>query len=165
MKYNKTDTQNHIVSLAHESCLKDFNQIVLDEDDSISVLPTYFINDEIVLDLDCVEVNLAKSSGRNRNRTMDTAFVISNTSKMEVLLVELRFNYQNLSNLNRIVLLEKVQGSILALGTSIAINGNYIFIFQPHLIQQAISRLQRMNPRIPNNYVAMDLARLIGNYF
>lgn len=82
-----------------------------------------------------------------------------------MLLVELRFNYKNLANLNRIVLLEKVNGSFLALDNSVDINSNYIFIFQPHLVQQAINRLQRMNPKIPNNYTAMDLDQLIANYF
>lgn len=96
---------------------------------------------------------------------MDTTFAISNTSSIEMLLVELRFNYRNLSNLDRNELLGKVSGSINLLGNSVVINNNYIFIFQPNLIQQAINRLQRMNPRIPNNYIAMDLNQLISVYF
>ena len=96
---------------------------------------------------------------------MDTTFAISDSITLEMLLVELRFNYTNLANLNRTVLLEKVSGSHLTLKNIENIHRDYIFIFQPHLVQQAINRLQRMNPRIPNNYVAMDLSQLIQLYF
>lgn len=164
MKYNKVETKKHLVSQTYPCCVKDFNQIVLDEDDSLTTLPTFFTDVE-VLDLDCVEIEKARNEHRNQNRTMDTTFAISDATSLEMLLVELRFNYTNLANLNRIELLEKVAGSQLILGNSVKICGDYIFIFQPHLVQQAINRLQRMNPRIPNNYIAMDLTQLIGIYF
>lgn len=164
MKYNKAETKKHIVSQTYPCCVKDFNQIVLDEDDSLVTLPTIFTDVE-VLDLDCVEIEKARSEHRNQNRTMDSTFAISDANSLEMLLVELRFNYTNLANLNRIVLLEKVAGSTLILGNSVKINEDYIFIFQPNLVQQATNRLQRMNPRIPNNYIAMDLNQLILIYF
>lgn len=164
MNYDKTQTENHIVSKTHTCCVKDFNQIILNEDNNLAALPTTF-NNVTVLDLDCVEIINAKNETRNQNRTMDCTFAISNAATIQMLLVELRFNYKNLANLNRIVLLEKVNGSFLALDNSVDINSNYIFIFQPHLVQQAINRLQRMNPKIPNNYTAMDLDQLIANYF
>ncbi len=164
MKYNKVETKKHIVSQSYPCCVKDFNQIVLDEDDNLVTLPSFFTDVE-VLDLDCVEIAVARSEHRNQNRTMDTTFAISDAISLEMLLVELRFNYTNLANLNRIELLEKVSGSELILGNSVKICKDYIFIFQPNLVQQAINRLQRMNPRIPNNYMAMDLNRLILMYF
>lgn len=164
MKYNKVETKKHIVSQENPCCVKDFNQIVLDEDDSLAVLPNIFTDAEVI-DLDCVEIEKARSEHRNQNRTMDTTFAISDSSAIEMLLVELRFNYVNLANLNRIELLEKVSGSELILGTTVNIHQDYIFIFQPHLVQQAINRLQRMNPRIPNNYIAMDLNELFLRYF
>jgi hypothetical protein len=164
MKYDKLETNNHSVNLSHPCCNKDFNQILLDEDDSLAILPNVF-NAAVVIDLDCVEVENARNEHRNQNRTMDVTFAISDTNNLEMLLVELRFNYKNLANLNRIELLEKVDGSTLILGNTVKVNGDYIFIFQPHLVQQAINRLQRMNPRIPNNYIAMDLSVLVQKYF
>lgn len=164
MNYNKLETKNHLVSQTYPCCVRDFNQIVLDEDDSLNTLPSFFTDVE-VLDLDCVEIEKARSEHRNQNRTMDTTFAISDSTSLEMLLVELRFNYINLANLNRIELLEKVTGSLLILGTSVNIHRDYVFIFQPHLVQQAINRLQRMNPRIPNNYIAMDLNQLKQIYF
>jgi len=164
MEYNKVETENHIVSRTYFCCIKDFNRIILEEDDSLSVLPTVF-TDIKVIDLDCVEIEKARREHRNRNRTMDSTFAISDSSSLEMLLVEFRFNYTNLANLNRLILLEKVTGSESILGNSVRIHRYYIFIFKPHLVQQAINRLQRMNPRIPNNYIAMDLNQFLLMYF
>ena len=164
MKYNKIETINHIVSQNYPCCLKDFNQVILDEDNSLITLPTLF-SDVTVIDLDCIEIIKAKNEGRNRASTMDCCFAISDASNLEMLLVELRFNYQNLSNLNRNKLVDKVNGSIAILGNTVKISNSYVFIFQSNLVQQAKSRLQRMIPQIPNNYVVMDINHLITNYF
>lgn len=164
MKYNKEKTLDHIISKTFPCCVKDFNQVILDEDDNLNNIPSFF-TDVLVIDLDCVEKNKAKTERRIQCKTMDNTFAISNVSSIEMLLVELRFNYRNLSNLDRNELLGKVSGSINLLGNSVVINDNFIFIFQPDLLQQAINRLQRMNPRIPNNYIAMDLNQLMSVYF
>lgn len=164
MKYNKIETLNHIVSKSFSCCVKDFNEIILNEDDLLTVKPTFF-SDVDVIDLDCVELNLARSQKRNQNSTMDSSFAISDKSNLEMLLVELRFNYTNLSNLSRQKLLDKVSGSISVLGNTVKINNTYIFIFQPNLVEQATNRFRRMVPIIPNNYVAMDLTELISKYF
>lgn len=164
MKYCKKETLNHTISNIFPCCIKDFNRLIYDEDDNLNKLPHLF-QDVLVIDLDCVEKNKAKSEKRAQCKTMDSTFAILNGSSIEMLLVELRFNYKNLSNLDRKELLGKVSGSINLLGNSININNRFIFVFQPNLLQQAINRLQRMNPRIPNNYVAMDLNQLINSYF
>ena len=88
---------------------------------------------------------------------MDCTFAISDDSKTEMLLVEFRFNYKNLQNLNRNKLVDKVECSQEILGNSIPINEKSIFIFQKNLKAQAQSRIYRMYPRVPNNYLAMDL--------
>jgi len=164
MKYNKLETEKHVISQSYQCCVKDYNEIVLNEDDSITVIPTIF-TDVNVIDLDCVEKIRAQNKSQNRQSTMDSTFAISDSSNLEMLLVELRFNYRNLSNLNRKKLIDKVNGSISILGNSVKINDTYIFIFQSNLVQQAQSRLQRMVPIIPSNYIAMDLNELISKYF
>ncbi len=164
MKYNKIETLNHTVSKSFSCCVKDFDDIILEEDDLLSVKPNLFSNVDVI-DLDCVELNLAKSQRRCQNSTMDSSFAISDNRDIEMLLVELRFNYRNLSNLNRKKLIDKVNGSISILGNTVKINDTYIFIFQPNLVALATNRLRRMVPTIPNNYVAMDLDNLISLYF
>ena len=88
---------------------------------------------------------------------MDCTFAISDDTKTEMLLVEFRFNYVNLQNLNRNKLVDKVQCSHEILGDPIPINKNSIFIFQKNLKAQAQSRIYRMYPRVPSNYLVMDL--------
>jgi len=95
---------------------------------------------------------------------MDIAFAISDSLNIEILLVEFRFNYKNPNNLQKGDLEGKVSGSKSFLGNSVKINDNYIFIFKPNLIQQARNRMQRMNPKIPNNYIVMDLEGLVTKY-
>lgn len=165
MKYNKNETLNHIVSQKYPCCIKDYNDIILSEDDLLVSKPSYF-KDVEAIDLDCVEIETAKLERRPIvHSTMDSAFAISDVNNLEMLLVEFRFNYSNLSNLLRKKLLDKVSGSIVILGTSIKINDTYIFIFKPNLVQQARSRFRRMNPQLPNNFIAMDLIDLKTQYF
>jgi hypothetical protein len=98
---------------------------------------------------------------------MDCTFAIEieETDSYEMLMVELRYNYLNLQNLTRTKLLDKVSGSTLALGNSVIISNIFIFIFTTALKEQARSRLFRMIPRVPNNYVVMDIYELKAQYF
>lgn len=59
MKYNKKETLCHIISKTFPCCIKDFNQIIFDEDYNIDTIPSFFSN-VLVIDLDCVEKNKAK---------------------------------------------------------------------------------------------------------
>lgn len=78
--------------------------------------------------------------------------------------VDFKLNIRNFSALKD-DLEGKVNDSMLFLGNSIPIHNQYIFIFQSSKVQQARNRLQRMVPKIPNNYVAIDLSELIQKYF
>lgn len=164
MKYNKNKTLTHIISKTYPCCVKDYNEIVKHEDNSLTEVPNYFTKTDVI-DLDCVERERAKSEKRNQISTMDSTFAISDDENLEMLLIELRFNYKNLSNLNRQKLIDKVSGSLSILGNTVKISNTYIFIFQSNLVEQATNRMRRMNPIIPNNYVAMDLNKLIAQYF
>lgn len=156
MKYNNTETETHIVAKTYSSCLVDIDQLIFKDDDSLLEVGNEFDN-SVVIDLDGVEILRAQADKRNRKSTMDCTFAISDDTKTEMLLVEFRFNYVNLQNLNRNKLVDKVECSQEILGDSIPINENSIFIFQKNLKAQAQSRIYRMNPRVPNNYLVMDL--------
>lgn len=164
MKYNLNLTQNHELSRSFEACVVDYNQLIYKEDESLTELFYFFKNVEVI-DLDCVEKCKSIVNNRPRFKTMDSCFAICDITRVNMLLVELRFNYKNLKNLNRESLLGKVTGSRIILGDSIAICEKYIFVFKKDLVQQARSRLQRMIPKIPNNYIAMDLEELQNIYF
>lgn len=156
MKYNNTETESHIVAQTYPSCLVDIDQLIFKDDDSLLEVGNEFDN-SVVIDLDGVEILRAQADKRNQKSTMDCTFAISDDAKTEMLLVEFRFNYVNLQNLNRNKLVDKVECSQEILGDSIPINENSIFIFQKNLKAQAQSRIYRMYPRVPNNYLVMDL--------
>jgi hypothetical protein len=163
MLYSQGDTLNHKIAVAYKACLLDLDDLIHQED-NLSVGNVGQFNSSVVIDLDSVEVLKAQAEVRQQNSTMDCSFAIKD-KKTEMLLVEFRFNYSNLKNLNRNKLISKVSGSILLLGNSIPINSNYIFIFHKNLVAQATSRFFRMNPRIPTNYIVMDLDYLKATYF
>jgi len=166
MKYCQTTTENHPVSSKHFSCIENINLLLTNEGHiGTAVL---FINDEVVLNLDCVEAIIAlNDDDRERNKSMDFSFGIANDDKSIQLMVlaELKLNSLNPNHIRMDHLKEKVAGSILALTNSIHIYANYIFIFRTDRKEEARSRFFRMNPRIPNEYLVMDLAELHYTFF
>lgn len=165
MNYSKPETLAHIVSVNNPGCLTIFNDLIVTE--GYDGTGNIFNDDVIVLDMDCVEINNARDDGnRDRNSSMDCTFAIKDVNhNVEMLLVELRFNYQKLKRLKQQKLLDKVSGSTLALGTSVPISSTYIFIFKTNLKAQARSWFFRKFPTIPRNYVVMDILDLKANYF
>ena len=150
MKYSKIETLELSAQINKDRCLDYLNDLILKEGCS-ETMPV-FVNNEIVLDMDCVELQLATANVRNQNKSMDSAFIIADNAGgiIEILLVEFRFNYTNLKNLKRDDLEGKVSGSIACLIPFTNIHSNYFFIFVSSLKNQAINRLNRMLPRIPN---------------
>ena len=80
-----------------------------------------------MLDLDCVEINIARSEHRPNNSSMDLCFVTTDDINDLVQLVELRFNYTELKNVKRTKLIDKVNGSTNVMGNSMSISNEYIF--------------------------------------
>lgn len=164
MKYDKVKTLAHPLAAKWPVVIVELDVIIHNEDDSSMSIANNFPGTQ-VLDLDRAEVETAKQESRLRNSTMDCSFAISDLNDTKMLLVEFRFNYLNLKNLNRNKLLDKVAGSILLLGNTIGIFQEYIFIFQPSLKAQAQRRLFMMNPKIPTNYIALDVNDLKSRFF
>lgn len=165
MKYCRNTTINHDISLSHNSCLQNINTLIINEG-FVGTIPL-FTNTEIVINLDEAERIMAIEVGRPLNRSMDMAFGLSNenSTNERILMVELRLNYHNPNNLNRTEIEEKVNGSSLLLNDIPPIYKLYIFIFKTEQLQEAISRLFRMIPRINSNYVVMDIHQLKERYF
>lgn len=164
MKYDKQKTINHPVSATYPCCIQDFNEVVKNEDESLSQIPN-LLNDVDVLNLDYAKDKKSIEVGEERPKSMDITFAISENNDSEMVLVDFKLNVRNPNTLKKDGLERKVSDSIVFLGNSIPIHNQYVFVFQPKKVQQARNRLQRMIPKIPNNYVAMDLQDLINRYF
>lgn len=164
-KYCKESTLSLPIVVKYSECLKDYNLIIQQEDNSLSSIPNYF-SDVLAIDFDCAEALIANEEERLAYKSMDSAFAIKLNDIVKVLLVEFKLNYiKNLRNLSHDGLAGKVEGSIKSIGKEDLLCHRYIFIFRDNLCQQARNRLHRMNPRIPNNYIVMSLNDLVEVYF
>jgi hypothetical protein len=166
MKYCRDTTINHVVALKHNACLEDINSLIRQE--GYSDASPLFTNAEIVLNMDKAEDIVARLENRlEKNKSMDMAFGIAypNSTKVKMLLVELRLNYSNPNNLSKAEIEEKVAGTSLLLSNIPEIIKMYIFIFKTGQLAEAYSRLFRMIPKINSNYVVMDIEHLKSTYF
>jgi hypothetical protein len=165
MKYSKIETINLSVLINKKQCLKNLNELIITEG-CTDVMPV-FTNEEIVLDMDFVEGRTASEQKRIPHKSMDSAFMIIDKEgdNKEILLVEFRFNYSNMKNLDKKSLFDKVAGSELALKSPTNLHNKYIFIFNTNLKNQAIRRFRNMVPSMPKNYIATDINDLKVLYF
>jgi hypothetical protein len=163
MKYSLNETIGFAESINKKEALVDLNQLIAQEGCE-EIMPV-FINNEVVLDMDLVEKKTAKTESRTLNKSMDSAFIITNNEDTKVLFVEFRFNYEKMRGLNRNALIEKVSGSIAVLNNNPNIHNQYYFIFKSNLKYQAIRRFRNMNPSIPNNFIATDITDLKATFF
>jgi len=165
MRYSQVETSGLAVQINKPQSLKDLNQLIVSEGYA-GTMPV-FTNSEIIIDMDYVEEVVANEEGRNRNKSMDSSAIITNDSGTvkEILLVEFRFNYLNMRNLDKRALFDKVTGSINALNNPTNIHNKYIYIFNSNLKQQAIRRFRNMVPSMPTNYIAADINDLKTLYF
>jgi hypothetical protein len=164
MKYCQATTMNHQVAQKYTSCITDINALTLKE--GYTGVSPLFTNAEVVINLDEAESLFSVSIGRKeKNKSMDMAFGISNSTRNQMLMVELKFNVTEFYSLKKTDLEGKVAGSSLMLSNIPSIYKRYIFIFKTEHLQEAINRLFRMVPKIDSNYIALDVHLLKETYF
>ncbi len=149
MKYCSTTTLTHNVATTYKNCIEDINSFIAKEGHS-SPLPL-FTNSEIILNMDKAEILVSDSLGRKeKNKSMDMAFGITdpnNSSKKQMLIVELKFNMTEFYGLRKQDLEGKVLGSTAILANEPPIYKKYIFIFKAQHLQEALNRMYRMVPK------------------
>lgn len=165
-KYSKNDTIILANEIDKSSCLKEINAFIFKEG-YIETLPL-FTSGEFIIDMDCVEAKICAIESRLYNKSMDSAFTIINDSSTDkkILLVEFRFNYEKMKNLDKRELFGKVSGSTNALKLfSDIIEEKYYFIFNSNLKEQARRRFRNMVPSMPDHFIATDIHELKAIYF
>lgn len=167
MKYCSSTTTNHPVAKTYSTCVDDINSFIIAE--GYDGQTPLFIDSEVILDMDKVETLVSASLGRlEKNKSMDMAFGIvdpNNSSKKQMLMVELKFNMKDFYGLKKKDLEEKVTGTATILTESIPIYKQYIFIFKSQYLQEALNRIYRMVPKIESNYIALDINLLKDRFF
>jgi hypothetical protein len=165
MKYCRTTTEAHTIAQTYPLCVEAIDAHIVGEG-YYGILPL-FTNGETLIDLDLAEKLMAAIELRAPNQSMDMSIGLKNHNATirEMLLVDFKFRVVNPNNLVQVDMTGKVAGSLLILGTSTTVRSEYIFIFQPNLVQQARNRLARMIPRIHSGFIAMDINDLKAAYF
>lgn len=142
-------------------CLTPINKLVLKEGYVDKLL---FKNELICIDMDKVEkVNAKDQSRTNLNSSMDSAFLLKNR---KVVLVEYRFNYQNLKNLNSKKLTsKKFYSEQIVLKNKYLVYSDFYYVFSSDVIEQAKRRFRNFNPKLPQVYKVIELKDLKSKFF
>lgn len=161
-KYCAVTTSEHPVSQRNQAYRCSIKKIIKKEGGK-----GHLFKDDIVLDLDKIEKNLAKRGKRDKNMTMDVYFGISNNNRnKKIVLIDFKFNVKNPGNLGREELEGKVKSSKAIIGSEMSICNEYFFIFNSNVIQQSIHRFNRIFSGKPNNpYKAVTEKELHDKYW
>jgi hypothetical protein len=164
MRYSREQTLTLSNHIKKDKCLEYSNDLLIREG-YLDTMPV-FDNDEIVLDMDCVEHQIIKGTGVGARKSMDCAFVITNADGTlnEILFVEFKFNVKNLKQIDKWYLLGKIAGSKGSLSPLTNIHHEYLFIFKSKLKEQARRKFYMMNPRM-DELIARDIHELKELYF
>lgn len=139
------------------SCLISLN-VLINKEGFDNVEQHIFPDEHLCVDMDNVEKILADIENRNRNKSMDSAYVLRTG---DVVLVEYRFNYQNLRNLkSNTLILKRTHSEQIVKKYNYSVHSNFYYVFNRNVIEQAKRRFYRFNPKLPQIYKAVDLQDL-----
>lgn len=162
MKYCKQLTQSHIVIKNFPSVLKNINQLLIKEGCTFN--NPFSSCDKNVIDGDELEELTAIKENRVKAKSMDLVFGIKNSSASKFQLVELKLNCTTFFYLDKSSFLGKVLGTKNALGGN-NFSKDYYIIFRDNVLQQAKRYLFRANPRLNNQFKAIDVGGLYSKFF
>ncbi|KAF2518361.1 hypothetical protein E0W68_10090 [Flavobacterium salilacus subsp. salilacus] len=161
MKYCKNITEAHPFIMECSNSLIKIEKLLVNE--GLKGANPFTDTEHLVVNMDHVETYFAKKEKRNERSSMDFSFGISSPSEKYVL-AELRFNYKKITNISKVDLIHKVEGSITTLKGKVELNSEYLFIFQSNQKEQARSLFYR-NLRMPKNYLVKDVTELKTDFF
>lgn len=158
-KYCSKTTKQHPICLKSSTFIEEIDSVC--KNDGAKKTP---FSNEICLNLDKLENELAKLQKRNSSKTMDFYFCITRGKSLGVVLCELRLNYKNPNNLSKSELDKKISDSIRIIGHTPSILKPYIFVFNSKIKNQALSKIRRLyaNKKFAT---ALDLNDLYRYYF
>lgn len=158
-KYCPVTTQQHHLAKRFVLCVEKFNDVMSAEGEKRTVF-----KNEICINLDKVEQSLAQAEKRCRHKTMDICFGVLKNNTKHLVLCECRFNYQNVKNLSKSELDNKISYSKELVGNEITIHQYIIFLFNIEIKQQAFSRLRRLYSN-KNILKVLDINEFKQEYF
>lgn len=121
-KYCSITTQQHYLARNYAQYVEKINDVMLAEGAKRKIF-----KNEVCINLDKIEVFLAKAEKRDRRSTMDICFGVLKNNVKQLVLCECRFNYQNTNNLSKGELDSKISCSKKLVGSEITIHQYFVF--------------------------------------
>lgn len=170
MKYCENFTKSHIQSLTHPIILKSIKTFLQDEGCTLN--PSPFDNcNSIIINGDKLEEVLTLSAGKtifDKKKSVDLIFGIKSLDDTikEFQFVELKLRTKkDFYHLNKYSFRDKVNASTNALGNSQPISKKYLIVFKKDILNVADRFLFRLNPRLSNDFKAIDISSLHTMFF
>jgi hypothetical protein len=168
MKYCQNVTISHNQCIVYPGILTDVFSLIKKEGCRLNPSP-FSGKTHKVIDGDKLEEEVRLSTGRtNLNKSVDLIFGLrsSDGSVEQIQFVELKLrSQQDFYFLDKFSLRDKVNSSTLALGTSVPIANKYYIVFKKNLLNQAQRYLFRINPKLNNDFKAIDVELLNTLFF
>lgn len=167
MKYCENLTMSHMKSVDHPEILIPICDLLIKEGCLLNEVSPFHNNKSLVINGDELEAIRVLGTHEDKKKSVDLIFGIKSDDGIEnIQLVEIKLNSQNTFYfLDKPSLREKVIRSSAALGTSAIIAKKYYLLFKKEHLELAIRYLFRINPRLNNDFKAIDVVGLHQKFF
>lgn len=163
MKYCEDLTKGHHYSVAHPEILNEIFGFLQFEGCTLNPSPFTGCN-SLIINGDKLEEVLTLAAGKtifDKKKSVDLILGLKSADnlKRQFQFVELKLRTKkDFYYLNKLSLREKVNSSIIALGNSEPISSKYYIVFKSDILNLAERYLFRINPRLNNDFKAIDVA-------
>jgi len=145
MKYSNSKTTDYLQIIGskykiiiNESCNPSLQAIFKNEGGRGS-----FQASEQVVNLDCIETEIAIKNKSNKGSTMDMAFIVVNNKKQKLLFTDFKLRVKpNLSSIKKTDILKKLSNSSSRYRLNYELCNDVYFVFNKNITKQAQSRLK-----------------------
>ncbi|MBD3583910.1 hypothetical protein [Flavobacterium selenitireducens] len=130
----------------------------------------FSLSDYIVINGDQLEAESTLAAGKTvfqKSKSVDLIFGVESVdgNVKEFQFVELKLRTKNFFHLDKFSFRDKVNSSTIALGTSEKISSKYYIVFKKEILNQAERFLFRINPKLNNDFKAIDPEGLHALFF
>ncbi len=170
MKYCEHLTVNHTKAVAYSTILNEISTLLQNEVCLLNPSPFNGVN-SLIINGDKLEEIITLEAGKtvfDKNKSVDIIFGIKSADDLniEFQFIELKLRTkEDFYYFNKFSLRDKVNSSTLALGTSQPISNKYYIVFKKEILNLAERYLFRINPKLNNDFKAIDVNGLHRIFF
>lgn len=169
MKFCEQSTIQHPKVVKYVNILNDMF-FILDKEGCLLNEKSPFYNKKFsIIDGDELENFYCIDDGRDlstKNKSVDIIFAFDGLTSKELQFVELKLRCKDkFYHLDKTSFRQKVNSSKIAIGNHIPVSKKHLIVFEKSVLNQAIHFLNRINPVLGNDFVAIDIDQLHKKFF